>query len=83
MTELNMTAALFIMVAHGLVSPVLFVLAGQAYDRQSTGFMAYLGSLATGMPSWHTLLFLATLANAAMPLFPDFIAELVTLQALF
>jgi NADH:ubiquinone oxidoreductase subunit 4 (subunit M) len=63
-----------------LVSPALFVLAGQLFDRQHTEFMVYLASRACLLPVWRSLFLFASLANAGLPLFPDFLAEFLLLQ---
>jgi NADH:ubiquinone oxidoreductase subunit 4 (subunit M) len=82
-SDVSITGSMFLMVAHGIVSPVLFILAGQMFDRHQTEFLVYLAGSGVLMPMWRTLMFCFTLANAGMPLFPDFISETLTLHATF
>jgi NADH-ubiquinone oxidoreductase chain 4 len=81
--DASITGALLMMLAHGLVSPALFIMVGQLFDRHHTEFMVYLGGVASVMPFWRVAFFLLTLANAGLPLFPDFIAEFLVLGCLF
>jgi NADH:ubiquinone oxidoreductase subunit 4 (subunit M) len=83
MSEVSLTGSFLLMLAHGLVSPALFVLAGQMFDRHHTEFLVYLASRGFLMPLWRTLFLFMSLANAGLPLFPDFIAEFLLLQSLF
>jgi hypothetical protein len=83
MSEFSITASMIMMVAHGFVSPALFVMVGQLFDRCHTEFFVYLASSGWLMPLWRTLFLVLTLANVSMPLFPDFIAEFLVLNSLF
>jgi proton-translocating NADH-quinone oxidoreductase chain M len=82
-SEFSITGAMWMMVAHGLVSPAMFVIVGHLFDRHNTEFLAYVASSGALLPVWRTLFFILTLANVAMPLFPDFIAEFFVLMSLF
>lgn len=82
-SEFSATAATFMMIAHGLVSPGLFVLVGALYDRSHTKFVVYFKGLGVTMPVFSSLLFVFTLANLSFPLFPNFIAEVLCLGSLF
>jgi NADH:ubiquinone oxidoreductase subunit 4 (subunit M) len=42
--------AVMLMLAHGLVSPALFLLVGFLYDRHKTRLLRYYGGLARVMP---------------------------------
>lgn len=83
MSEYSAYNATYMMVAHGLVSPCLFLLVGLLYDRTHTKFVLYLTGLGAHMPLYSTFFFLCTLANLSFPLFPNFIAEFLCLTSIF
>ena len=64
-----------------LVSPALFVLVGILYERCNTKFVAYLSGSGAVMPMFSIMFLLFSLANVSLPLFPNFIAELLSLYA--
>jgi proton-translocating NADH-quinone oxidoreductase chain M len=83
MSEHSVTSSTFMMVAHGLVSPALFLLVGYLYERSGTKYLPYLTGLGSHMPIFAILFFILTLANLSFPLFPNFIAEVLCLLSLF
>ena len=83
MSEFSAYNATFMMVAHGLVSPCLFLLVGLLYDRYHTKFLLYFTGLGAHMPLFSIFFFLCTLANLSFPLFPNFIAEFLCLTSIF
>jgi proton-translocating NADH-quinone oxidoreductase chain M len=83
MSEYSAYNATFMMVAHGLVSPCLFLLVGLLYDRTHTKFVLYLTGVGSHMPLYSIFFFLCTLANLSFPLFPNFIAEYLCLTSIF
>ena len=83
MSEYSAYNATFMMIAHGLVSPCLFLLVGLLYDRTRTKFVMYLTGLGAHMPIYSIFFFLCTLANLSFPLFPNFIAEYLCLTSIF
>jgi NADH-ubiquinone oxidoreductase chain 4 len=83
MSEYSAYNATFMMVAHGLVSPCLFLLVGLLYDRFHTKFVLYFTGLGAHMPIFSIFFFLCTLANLSFPLFPNFIAEFLCLTSIF
>lgn len=83
MSEYSAYNATFMMVAHGLVSPCLFLLVGLLYDRYHTKFLLYFTGLGAHMPIFSIFFFLCTLANLSFPLFPNFIAEYLCLTSIF
>ena len=83
MSEYSAYNATFMMVAHGLVSPCLFLLVGLLYDRYHTKFLLYFTGLGAHMPVFSIFFFLCTLANLSFPLFPNFIAEFLCLTSIF
>jgi proton-translocating NADH-quinone oxidoreductase chain M len=83
MSEYSAHNSAFMMIAHGLVSPCLFLLVGLLYDRFHTKFVLYLTGLGAHMPLFSIFFFLCTLANLSFPLFPNFIAEYLCLTSIF
>jgi proton-translocating NADH-quinone oxidoreductase chain M len=83
MSEFSTYASTFMMIAHGLVSPGLFLLVGLLYERTHTKFLLYLHGLGNHMPLFSIFFFLLTCANLSFPLFPNFIAEVLCLVSLF
>lgn len=82
-SEFSAYSSSFLMIAHGLVSPALFLIVGVLYDRAHTKFILYFSGLGASMPIGSTLFFLFTLGNLAFPLFPNFIAEMLCLVSIF
>ena len=83
MSEYSAASSTFMMIAHGIVSPGLFLLVGFLYERSHTKFLPYFYGLGSHMPIYATLFFMLTLANLSFPLFPNFIAEVLCLLSLF
>jgi NADH-ubiquinone oxidoreductase chain 4 len=83
MSEYSAYNATFMMVAHGLVSPCLFLLVGLLYDRYHTKFLLYFTGLGAHMPIFSLFFFLCTLANLSFPLSPNFIGEFLCLTSVF
>jgi NADH-quinone oxidoreductase subunit M len=71
------------MLSHGVVSPALFLCVGMLYDRHHTKLLKYLGGSAATMPVFTIFFFFFTLANMALPLSPNFIAEFLALCGVF
>nr|YP_010017322.1 NADH dehydrogenase subunit 4 [Edaphochlamys debaryana]QOJ46272.1 NADH dehydrogenase subunit 4 [Edaphochlamys debaryana]QOJ46288.1 NADH dehydrogenase subunit 4 [Edaphochlamys debaryana]UXG18702.1 NADH dehydrogenase subunit 4 [Edaphochlamys debaryana] len=82
-SEFSVYSSSFMMIAHGLISPALFMIVGILYDRAHTKFILYFSGLGASMPIGSTLFFLFTLGNLAFPLFPNFIAEILCLVSIF
>ncbi len=83
MSEFSTYASTFMMIAHGLVSPGLFLLVGILYERCHTKFILYFSGLGNHMPLFTICFFLLTCANLSFPLSPNFIAEVLCLVSLF
>jgi NADH-ubiquinone oxidoreductase chain 4 len=70
--------------AHGLVSPALFICAGGVlYDRTSTRLITYYRGLTQIMPLFSILFFILCLSNAGTPLSLNFIGEFLSLYGTF
>ena len=77
-TPLALTAAMLVMVAHGLTAGLLFLLVGQLYDRTHTRSLARLGGLLAQVPAWGTVFVFASLASLGLPGLAGFPGELLT-----
>jgi len=73
----GLLGATFLMVAHGLVSGLLFFLIGFLYERYGTRLLAYYGGLVKMMPIFCFYFLLACLANLGLPGSCNFIGELL------
>lgn len=80
-TEAGVRAALFANLAHGLITPLLFFLAGALKDRTSTGRLAELGGLRLAAPALAGLLGFASLASLGLPGLAGFWGEAFTVYA--
>jgi NADH-ubiquinone oxidoreductase chain 4 len=70
--------------AHGLVSPGLFICAGGVlYDRASTRVISFYRGVTQVMPLFSILFFLLCLANCGAPLSLNFIGEFLSLYGVF
>ena len=70
--------------AHGLVSPGLFICAGGIlYDRSHTRLIAFYRGMAQIMPLFAIFFFILCLANCGAPLTLNFIGEFLSLYGVF
>ena len=70
--------------AHGLVSPGLFICAGGVlYDRSSTRVISFYRGVTQVMPLFAILFFILCLANCGAPLTLNFIGEFLSLYGVF
>jgi len=80
-TEAGVRAALFGNLAHGLVTPLLFFLAGALKARTHTGSLGALGGLRLAAPGLAGLLGFAALASLGLPGLAGFWGEAFTVYA--
>ena len=72
--------ALLLSIAHGFVSPALFIsVGGIIYDRVGTRIFVYIRGLVTYMPLFTLLFFIFTLCNTGIPLSLNFLGEQMAL----
>ena len=72
--------AILLALAHGFVSPALFIcVGGIIYDRTNTRIINYVRGLVTYMPVFSILFFIFTLSNTGIPLTLNFLGEQLSL----
>lgn len=74
---------IFLMLAHGIVSPALFIMVTFLYDRHHTRIIKYYRGLVIRMPLFAFLFFIFTLANVATPLSGNFVGEFLVFSGAF
>lgn len=72
----GVSGAIFLMLAHGIVSSGLFFLVGVLYDKYNTRLLFYYGGLVQTMPLFSSQLLVLCLANTGLPGTCNFIGEL-------
>lgn len=76
--------AILLGLAHGFVSPALFIcVGGIIYDRTGTRIIKYIRGLVTYMPVFTILFFIFTLANTGIPLTLNFLGEQLSLLGIW
>jgi len=73
--QLAFAGAVFMMFAHGLVSPALFMVAGALGHKLGTRNISELGGIARKMPTMTTFVLIAFLASLGLPGLVGFVAE--------
>jgi NADH-quinone oxidoreductase subunit M len=82
-TSLGFDGAVLQMVAHGLVSASLFLVAGTVERRTTTGEFRLLGGMARGRPALATLLMTVGVISLAVPGSAAFAGEFLILAGVF
>ncbi|TVQ64720.1 MAG: NADH-quinone oxidoreductase subunit M [Spirulina sp. DLM2.Bin59] len=85
-TPLSMTAAIFQMVSHGLISALLFLLVGVVYKKTGTRDVHVLQGLLNperGLPITGSLMIVGVMASAGLPGMVGFIAEFMVFRSTF
>lgn len=77
LTPEGVAGALFQMFSHGLISPLLFLLAGVLYDRTHDRIIENYSGLAFKMPAYTVIVVIAFFASLGLPGFSGFIAEML------
>jgi len=75
----GVSGAMFMMLAHGIITGGLFLLVGIIYDRTKTMDLGQLSGLRTQVPVYTSLIMLALLASMGMPGLAQFVGEFQTL----
>ena len=82
-TQAGLDGATFVMLAHGVSTGALFMLAGILYERRHTYEISEFGGLATPMPVYATFFSFIVLASVGLPLLNGFVGEFLVLSGAF
>src|SRR5215831_18030809 len=82
-TQSGLNGAMFVMLAHGISTGGLFMLAGILYERRHTYEIAEFGGLASPMPVYATFFLFVVLASVGLPLLNGFVGEFLVLSGAF
>ena len=83
LTQAGLDGATFVMLAHGVSTGALFMLAGALYERRHTYDISEFGGLATPMPVYASFFLFIVLASVGLPLLNGFIGEFLVLSGAF
>jgi len=82
-TQAGLNGAMFVMLAHGISTGGLFMLAGILHERRHTYEITEFGGLAAPMPMYAMSYLVIVLASAGLPLLNGFIGEFLVLSGAF
>ena len=83
-TIIGIEGAIALSVAHGVISPAMFILVGGVlYDRFHTRVIRYYRGVTVYMPVFSALFFVTTAFNMAVPLSLNWIGEFMSLAGVF
>ena len=83
LNKLSIYGTILLLISHGLVSSLLFILIGLLYVRTKTRYLYYISGLSTIMPLYSTFLLIALLLNASLPPSLSYLSELHILLSQF
>ncbi len=83
MTVEGVSGAIYQMFSHGLISAMLFLVAGVLYDRTHNRMIENYGGLAHQLPRYTVITAIAFFASLGLPGFSGFIAELMVFLGAF
>ncbi|MCL4554350.1 MAG: NADH-quinone oxidoreductase subunit M, partial [Actinobacteria bacterium] len=78
-TQEGLDGAVFVMVAHGLITGMMFMLVGMVYERTHTRVISEINGLSSQTPIAGGLLAFASIASLGLPGLAGFPGELLTL----
>ena len=82
-TTAGLNGAMFVMLAHGVSTGALFMLAGILHERRHTYEISEFGGLAAVMPVYAASYLFIVLASVGLPLLNGFIGEFLVLSGAF
>jgi len=82
-TQAGLNGAMFVMLAHGISTGGLFMLAGILHERRHTYEISEFGGLAAPMPLYAASYLVIVLASAGLPLLNGFIGEFLVMSGAF
>jgi NADH-quinone oxidoreductase subunit M len=83
LTSAGLNGAEFVMLAHGVSTGALFMLAGIIYERRHTYEIRELGGLATPMPIYAAFFLFIVLSSVGLPMLNGFVGEFLSLSGAF
>jgi len=78
-TSMAMQGAIYQMFAHGLISTMLFLIAGSLQERTGDRLIANYSGFFSKMPSYSSMILIAFFAGMGIPGFASFIGEILVL----
>lgn len=82
-TEEGTAGAVYQMVSHGIITTMLFLIAGVLYDRANDRMIENYSGLIKLMPSYFVVVLVAFFASLGLPGFSGFIAEIMVFLGAF
>lgn len=82
-TTEGVSGAVYQMFSHGIISALLFLIAGVLYDRTQDRIITNYSGLSSKMPVYFTVVLIAFFASLGLPGFSGFIAEVMILLGAF
>ncbi|MBT1702726.1 complex I subunit 4 family protein [Chryseosolibacter indicus] len=82
-TSEGVTGAIYQMFSHGIISAMLFLIAGVLYDRTHDRIINNYSGLASRMPAYFVMVLVAFFASLGLPGFSGFIAEIMVFLGAF
>lgn len=83
MTTEGVTGSLYQMFSHGIISALLFLIAGVISDRTHDRTIDHYSGLASKMPAYFTIVLIGFFASMGLPGFSGFIAEILVFLGAF
>jgi NADH-quinone oxidoreductase subunit M len=83
LTTEGVTGAIYQMFSHGIISALLFLIAGVLSDRTHDRMIDHYSGLATRMPAYFSVVLIGFFASMGLPGFSGFIAEVLVFLGAF
>jgi NADH-quinone oxidoreductase subunit M len=83
LTPQGISGCVFQMLSHGVISPMLFLVAGVIYDRAHTREIGGFGGLAQKLPEYAAITGFAFMASLGLPGLAGFVGEVLVLLGTF
>jgi NADH-quinone oxidoreductase subunit M len=83
MTTEGVTGAIYQMFSHGIISALLFLIAGVLADRTHDRMIEHYSGLASRMPAYFVIVLIGFFASMGLPGFSGFVAEILVFLGAF
>ena len=83
LTSEGVAGSVYQMISHGIITAMLFLIAGVLYDRTHDRMISSYSGLSSKMKSYTTLVLIAFFASLGLPGFSGFIAEIMVFLGAF